>query len=126
MARGLTLDAGALIAAEKGSRIFWAVFVRALKLGAKVTVPAAVLAQAWRGNSPMIARVLAGCTVDTLDSAQAKKTGELLGKARRRDVVDASVVMSAVGRDDDILTSDPDDIGHLLQAAGAKLRIVPV
>ena len=57
MAAGLTLDAGALIAAEKGERAVWAYFKEAIARGAPVTIPAPALAQAWRGNSPRVARL---------------------------------------------------------------------
>ena len=126
MEKGLTLDAGALIAAEKGSREFWLHWKDAKAEGTRVTVPAAVLAQVWRGNSPLVARVLAGCVVEDLTETSAKDIGAALGRARRNDVVDASVVTGAVARGDAILTSDPEDIRHLLAAAGARLLILAV
>lgn len=49
MAAGLTLDSGALIAAEKSSRRVWQLLKAASERGAAVTVPAVVLAQVWRG-----------------------------------------------------------------------------
>ncbi len=125
--RGLTLDAGALIAAEKQDKGMWALLMKAFERKAKITVPAVVLAQAWRGNSPMIARFLPSCIVEGLDETTAKRIGVLLSKGRRSDVVDAAVVVSAGLRDDWIVTSDPDDIGHLVEAAGgARLRIISV
>ena len=124
MAAGLTLDAGALIAAEKGERVIWRYFKEAVGRGARVTVPAPALEQAWRGNSPQVARLLAGCDVEVLDEVRAKRTGELLAKARRSDVVDAMVVLGAVARGDAILTSDPDDIRGLVAAAGASTGVI--
>jgi hypothetical protein len=124
MAAGLTLDAGALIAAEKGERGIWRYFKEAVGRGARVTVPAPALAQAWRGNSPQVARLLAGCEVEVMDEVRAKRTGELLAKARRSDVVDAVVVLGAVARGDAIVTSDPDDIRGLVAAAGASTGVI--
>ena len=49
MAAGLTLDSGALIAAEKSSRRVWQLLNAASERGAAVTGPAVVLAQVWRG-----------------------------------------------------------------------------
>jgi hypothetical protein len=124
---GLTLDAGALIAAEKQDKNLWAVLAAAFARRAKITVPAVVLAQAWRGNSPMIARLLPGCRVETLDEIAAKRIGVLLSKSPRSDVVDAAVVVSARLRADWIVTSDPDDIAHLVKAdGGVRLRIISV
>jgi hypothetical protein len=124
--RGLTLDAGALIAAEKQDENLWALLTKAFERKAKITVPAVVLAQAWRGNSPMIARLLHGCRVEVLDEIDAKRIGVLLAKSRRSDVVDAAVVVGARLRVDSILTSDPEDIEHLVEAGGVPLRVITV
>jgi len=124
MAAGLTLDAGALIAADKGDRAVWRYCKEAAARGAPVTVPAPALAQAWRGNSPLVARLLAGCEVEVLDEPSAKRAGELLARRGTSDVVDAVVVVGAVARGDAILTSDPDDIGSLVGAARSKIRVL--
>jgi hypothetical protein len=127
VASGLTFDSGALIAAEKRARRFWEIWAAALKREAQITVPAAVLAQVWRGNSPTIARLLNVCHVETLDEGSAKRIGNLLANSRRRcDVVDAAVVVGAALRGDAIVTSDPDDIAHLVEVAGLDLLILPV
>jgi predicted nucleic acid-binding protein len=119
MAAGLTLDAGALIAAEKRSPRFWAIWQERQLRHLRVTLPAVVLAQAWRGNSPIIARIQHACRTEHFDQIQARKVGELLAKSRTADVVDAVVVLGAVSRGDRIVTSDPKDIRRLLAAAGA-------
>ncbi|MFL5864002.1 MAG: twitching motility protein PilT [Solirubrobacteraceae bacterium] len=126
MARGLTLDSGALIAADKNSRRFWALWHRRVDRKTLVTVPAPALAQVWRGNSPMISRVVNTCTVEVLDEAAAKRVGELLAASRTSDTVDAAVVAGAVERGDAIVTSDPDDIRRLVDAAGGAARGVIV
>jgi hypothetical protein len=124
VASGLTLDAGALIAAEKQDRAFYVLWKEALDRRARVTLPAVVLAQVWRGNSPVIARLLPSCSIEDLDEDTAKAIGVLLGKARRSDVVDAVVVLGAASRGDAIVTSDRADIDPLVAAIGAKLRIL--
>jgi len=53
------------------------------------------------------------CFVEPLDEALAKSAGELCGKAKVADVVDAAVVASAARRGDAILTSDPRDLRRL-------------
>lgn len=127
MASGLTLDTGALIAAEKNAARFWSIWAAAMKRKARVTVPAAVVAQAWRGNRPVVARIIAVCAIDVLDLEEAKSVGLLLAKSRKSsDVVDAAVVVGAVRRGDAIATSDPDDITGLLSAAGANLPVLRV
>jgi hypothetical protein len=132
VAGGLTLDSGALIAADKNSRRFWALWHRRVDRTALVTVPAAALVQVWRGNSPLIARVINACFVEVLDEAAAKRSGELLAASRTSDAVDAIVVAGAVRRGDAIVTSDPDDIRRLVAAAGAMgtnigaVHVIPI
>lgn len=126
MASGLTLDAGGLIAAEKHDRSFYVIWKEALERRARVTVPAAVLAQVWRGNSPTIARLLPSCWIEDLDEDTAKAIGVLLAKTRRSDVVDAAVVLGAASRGDAIVTSDRADIDPLIAAVGVKLRILDI
>jgi hypothetical protein len=126
LASGLTLDAGALIAAEKQHRTFYVLWKEALYRRAPITLPAAVLAQVWRGNSPLIARLLPSCSIVDLDETTAKRIGVLLAKAGRSDVVDAAVVVGAAARGDAIVTSDRADIAALVAALGAKLRILDV
>ncbi len=126
MAAGLTLDSGALIAAEKGDRRFWALWKEALERGAVVTVPAAVVAQVWRGNSAVISRVLQGCEVEALSEEHAKRIGRLLAVSRTIDVVDASVVVGAAARRDAVVTSDRRDIDRLVSGLKQKIAIVAI
>jgi predicted nucleic acid-binding protein len=126
VAAGLTLDAGALIAAEKNSREFWAIWKLAIQRDARITLPAVVLAQAWRGNSPSIARLRPACVVEPMDEAAANRIGAFLGRTRQRDVVDAAVATGALARGDAIVTSDPNDIPRLLGSARGRIRIVTV
>ncbi|HEY6478358.1 MAG TPA: twitching motility protein PilT [Polyangia bacterium] len=126
MAAGLTLDSGALIAAEKGNRRFWALWKEALDRGVTVTVPAAVVAQVWRGNAVVVARVLLGCEVEDLTEERAKRVGRLLAASRTADVVDASVVAGGVARRDAIVTSDRRDIERLVGILRQSVQIVGI
>lgn len=124
---GLTLDAGALIAADQNSRDFWVRWKEALRRGVEVTVPTPVIAQAWRGQrNARMAQVLGACVVEPLDQAGARAAGELCAKAATADAIDAAVVVSAVRRGDAILTSDPDDIRALVSHAGAECLVLRV
>jgi hypothetical protein len=126
VAAGLTLDSGAFIAAEKGVRRFWELWKEALLRGVIVTVPAAVVAQVWRGNSAVIARVLQGCEVEALSEERAKRIGRLLAVSRTTDVVDASVVVGAAARRDAIVTSDRHDIDRLVSSLKLKIAIIAI
>ncbi len=111
---GLTLDAGALIAIERGERLVHAILKRAAQREAVVTVPAVALAQAWRGPAnARLAMFLPATVVETFDEERAKYAGILCGKAGTADVVDAAVVAGASRRRDAILTSDVHDLQRL-------------
>jgi hypothetical protein len=122
VARGLTLDAGALIAAERRSEIFRATWQEAVRRHAVITIPAPVFAQAWRGRNPMIDRLRPACVLELFTEPVARSVGRLLAEARTSDVVDAMVVIGASERDDAILTSDPEDLTRLIDALRPQRR----
>jgi predicted nucleic acid-binding protein len=124
---GLTYDASGLVAAEGGDRRMWALHRRALERLHTPTVPAGVLAQAWRGGpQPLLARLLDGCVIEPLDEPAARVAGQLLGRAKSADVVDASVVAGALRRGDAIVTSDRRDIERLSNAVGRRINVIAV
>lgn len=112
-ARPLVLDAGALIAAERGDRRV----VRLLELAGEVHVPAAVLAQVWRNPARQVrlVRLLAAdpVAIAPLDADEARAAGHLCGATGTTDVADASVVLLARRQGAVVVTSDPDDLHRL-------------
>lgn len=121
----MTYDTGALIAGERGERRFWARH-RALLVARQVpTVPAPVLAQAWRGGSRQarLARLAAGCDIEALDEDAARRIGQIIGRAGTADVVDGFVVEGALRRRDLVVTSDPDDLAVIAAALGQRLEL---
>lgn len=123
----LVLDAGALIAYERGSRTVQAFLERAYRSGEDVRTPTAVVAQAWHGGSGQarLAYLLAGVDERELTSDRARSVGRLLRQAATTDVVDGSVVDIA-NDGDEILTADPADIRALAAAAGKRLLVTRV
>jgi hypothetical protein len=122
---GITLDAGALIAADKGDQRFWTYWKAALDV--QKTIPSAVVAQAWRGGrNARMARVIEACDIEGLDEKLAKEVGKLCGRARTSDVVDAAVALGATLRQDDVLTSDPDDLRRLTSLFRHPVRVIAV
>lgn len=116
--RSLIFDSGALIAFEGQDRRVCALLQRAKDLGRKVVIPAGVLAQVWRSRGPRQARLsilLSSVivSIEDLTRNRAQMAGELCGRSGTTDVVDASVVVAAWAHDRIVVTSDPDDIGHL-------------
>lgn len=116
---GLTLDAGALIAVDRGDHRMLALLRAARDRGLPLSIPAGALAQAWRNGSTQ-ARLAAflrvrrdAPTLVPFDGRLARAAGELCGRTRTADVIDASVVLTAHSRGHHIVTSDPDDMGRL-------------
>jgi len=124
----LILDAGALIAAERGDDIVASMVKRERRRGRIPLTSGGVVAQVWRGGhgrQARIARLLAGLEVVPLDDMLGKRAGMLLARTGSSDAINAAVVCLA--RDgDDILTSDPDDLGKLARAAGTHVDLIPV
>jgi predicted nucleic acid-binding protein len=119
-------DAGALVAAERGDRRLFAHHAAATTLGRELIVPAPVLVQAWRGGSRQanLGRVLRACTILPTAEATAKAAGVLLGRAGKSDAVDAIVVATTLEFAAVVVTSDPDDLITLADAAGAALAMI--
>lgn len=121
---GITYDTGALLAAEKGSRALWALHKRALDRGLRPTVPAGVLAQAWRGGpQAQLSRLLSGCRFEALTETASRATGAACARSKRPDVVDASVVVGAIVREDVVFTSDLEDLAAVAGGLGKRLAL---
>lgn len=125
------LDAGALIALDRGDRQIWTDLFSAHGKAA-VKIPAGAIAQAWRDGSrqAQLSRAIKMCDEVPLDGQIARESGALCGQTGTTDVVDASVAVTAAqaARRDEVgvVTSDRSDIGPLLDALGAGARIVDV
>jgi predicted nucleic acid-binding protein len=122
----LVLDAGALIAIDKGERAVLVEVGRALRSRQPVCTNAMALAQAWRdgrGRQATLARALRDITVEPITGEDGMRAGELLGRARLRDAIHASVALLA-GPGDRVLTGDPDDLQRLCDVAGNRAVVV--
>jgi hypothetical protein len=116
---GFLYDTGVLIAAERGDRPMWAAHRRILEQGIRPTVPSTVFAQAWRGGpQAQLSRLLTGCDIREFTEGHARVVGRVLRDTGSSDVVDASVVVMARTRAEEVLTSDPDDLQPIAEALG--------
>jgi hypothetical protein len=117
-------DAGVLIAADKNERAVWAEQRVRLSAGIIPLVPANVVAQVSRSNRQVqLRRFLRGCEVVPFDEASAHAAGALLARSGTADVVDASVVDVALRRYAEIVTTDPDGIGRLVNASRTRIAV---
>lgn len=114
---GLTFDAGALIALDRGDRPILLLLARAKENGDAITVPATALAQVLRSPVRQVRVVRlcrqAGTDLVALDGPDASAVGLLMAASGTSDIVDAHVVVCARRAHQAVVTSDPLDIARL-------------
>jgi len=109
--RGVTFDTGMLVALERRHAGALAL-LRACRLSrASITIPAAVVAEWWRGTHRAL---LESGHVEALTPELAERAGELLASTAGSNAVEATVVASAALRGDLVVTGDEH---HLRQLA---------
>ena len=123
----LVLDAGALIAVERGDRDTIALIKHELLSRRTPITHGGIVGEVWRGGARQarLARLLPALNVIALDLALGRRAGVLLGRTRMDDVHDAALVLPAEDGDF-VITSDPDDLEPLSHATGVHVDIVPV
>jgi hypothetical protein len=115
----LVLDSGGVSAIAAGNGVARAALERARREGWLVVIPAPVLVEVHTGR-----RDHAGMLIETTPE-RAREAGELRSRSGVLDVVDAIAVAEAVAAQPAlILTSDPDDIRALVEAASAVGRVL--
>jgi hypothetical protein len=124
----IVLDAGALMAVERGDRDLMAI-IKAEHLADRAPIThGGVVGQVWRGGrgrQVLLARLLPGLDIQSLDDDLGRRAGVLLGRAKQSDVVDAALVLLAHDRDE-IYTSDPGDLRALARSAGTYVDLIPI
>lgn len=121
------LDAGALVAVDRGDRAVAAKLRVAERGGLELRSTGVVIAEVWRdarGRQANLARLLRSVDVRAVDQRLGQEAGLLLGGAGVTDAADATVVAVAAAGDY-VLTSDPVDIGRLATASRRSIRVVP-
>jgi hypothetical protein len=117
MSRGVTFDAGGLIALERHDRRVIALLARATETSAQITIPATALAQAVRdpGRQARLSRLVRQPTTSLvpLDRPDAVAVGRLLALTGTSDIVDAHVVITGRRVGQRVVTSDPGDLRRL-------------
>jgi len=125
--RTIVYDTGALVAAERRKPDFLALHDELTAARVRPLVPVVVLAQAWRGGPQhQISPVLRGCDILPDTERIGRAASAVCAASRTSDVVDAIVVSLAVQYQAPVATSDPDDLIHLADSIGVKLRLFPV
>lgn len=122
----LILDAGALIAVDRDDASMIARLRVAHSAGLELRTTGIVIAEVWRdssGRQTNLARLLKSIDVRAVDDQLGRTAGVLLGRARRGQAADATIVgIAAAG--DRIVTSDPGDVRGLVAASGRQIAVV--
>ena len=115
--QAIVLDAGALVAFERGDQRMRALFREALRISAPLIIPAGVVGQIFRSAARQVPlrALLDGPTsaVPPLDRTLTEAAGILCGRTGTSDVVDASVVLEARRARAVVITSDIHDLRQL-------------
>jgi len=123
---GVTLDAGGLIAVDRGNRQMLAALALIRQWSGTVTVPATALAQAMRSPSRQVRliRLIRQTTTKIVDlnRADAIAVGRILARTRTSDLTDAHVVLSARRAGQAVVTTDAADLRRL----DPTLRLVEI
>jgi hypothetical protein len=122
---GLTFDTGALIGLERRRHRIRRVFATAVRDHVRLTAPAAVIVEWWRGRTDLAEDILASVDVEPVDELLAKAAGEALAAVPEATAIDAIVMASAARRGDVVYTSDFDDLARL-QAHFPGVRVLAV
>jgi len=122
----LVLDAGALIAVDRGDREVVALLAAVRHAGLPLRTNANVVAQVWRddrGRQVNLGRFLRSVDVRAVDAAIGRAAGVLLSTTGGRDVVDATVALLAEAGDQ-VVTSDRSDLAPLVGSLGRGVEII--
>jgi hypothetical protein len=122
----LILDAGALVAVDRGNRAMIARLRAAQQHGLDLRSNAMVVAQVWRdrhGRQAGLAQMLRAVDVRAVSPDDGRRAGVLLGMTGTSDPVDATVVLLA-SLGDRIVTSHPQDMAALAEAAANRAVII--
>lgn len=124
----IVLDAGALVAVERGDREMIAILKRERLENRAPLTHGGVIGQVWRGGygrQVNLARLLPAVDVRAIDDDLGRRVGVLLREAGLEDVIDAAIVLLAHDGDE-VFTSDPEDLRALAQVAGKHVDLILV
>ncbi|MGH9047127.1 MAG: twitching motility protein PilT [Acidimicrobiales bacterium] len=120
---GLVYGAGALRAAARGDRVFWALHRAALAHGIVPVVPVSVIAEGFRteARADRIQDLLDGSEIEPLSAEGARRIGELAIKASTTDLIAASVADTAARRNCAVVASRQNALTNASGLLGHKV-----
>ena len=124
--KGVTFDAGGLIALERNDRRVLSLVATVLEDGGAIAVPATALAQVIRDPARQVRlwRLIQRDRTEVvpLDGGHAQAVGALLARTGTVDIADAHVAICAQEAGHAVITSDPHDLRRL----DPELRVIAV
>ena len=121
----IMFDTGALIGLERRRLRMRQLLEHAVEHDQRITVPADVVGEWWRGRTDVREAILESVDVEPLSEELAKMAGEALLAVRGATLVDAIVMASAALRGDVVYTSDVEDLQRL-QKHFPNVRVLSV
>ncbi len=117
----MILDAGVLVAVDRGEKAAQSFLTAALEESAVLRTSTPVVAQVWRDGSRQarLARFLDTLEIHDFTLVDARVVGGILLRSGTSDVVDAHLVALAVRLQDSIVTADAADFQLLTSQLGA-------
>jgi hypothetical protein len=120
---GLVYGVGAMRAAARGDRTFWALHRAALTHGIVPVVPVSVIAEGFRteARGDRLQDMLDGSEIEVMDSNGARRVGELAVKASTTDLVAACVAETAARRNCAVVASRQNALNNASGLLGHKV-----
>jgi hypothetical protein len=124
--RKYVYDAGALVAIDKRYDKPLRDHQARLGQGDTIIVPAPVAAQVVRDprRQARLMLTLRGCDIVPFGEQDVSPVGLLLARAGTSDVTDGLVALTAAKAKAAVVSSDADDIRHLLRTLGVRLPVL--
>lgn len=120
----VVLDTGALVGLEERSQRAKALWKLLDELDEVAVVPAAVLAEWWRGGTWIRHKILKAVHVEPVTCQDALEAGEALAKCGARpSCTDALVVVVAARLDAAVFTGDKTDLDAVNNATGDRISV---
>lgn len=120
----ITVDTGFLVGVERWKQRALARMNVAAARMLPISVPAAVVAEWWRGGRHQ-AKILRAFEIEAMTERLAKSAGEAIAAVPGATVVDAIVMASAAARGGVVYTSDFDDLSRL-RAHFREVRVLTI
>ena len=121
----IVFDTGALVALERRKQRALRIWTMAKRDEIEIFVPGAVIAEWWRHRTDVRESILAGVTVEPVETRLGQAAAEAIAAVPGATVIDAIVMALAARLGATVFTSDVDDLEDL-RAFFPAVRVLSV